>query len=87
MILLDEDKAILAHIVIDPQRWADHAAATIGDKSVRSKIDKYRESYLSEKDMAGYKNRKQREVDAIIKKYKVPPKKAELLVLQEAKVI
>ena len=61
MELTDEQLAVLNHIVLDGQAWADHA----NEKSMLAKVDKYKQSYL---DAQGpdYKTRQQREdADAI----------------------
>lgn len=62
MILTDKEIAILAHVVINPQEWADHAAETVSAQAVTDKIEKYRASYLAEKDLPGYLTRAQKEV-------------------------
>lgn len=59
--MTNEDKAILAHVVINPDEWITHAIATVGKQAITDKINKYRESYLAEKDTTGYLTRKQRE--------------------------
>lgn len=59
--MTEEDKAILAHVVINPDEWVAHAIATVGEQAITDKIIKYRESYLAEKDTLGYLTRKQRE--------------------------
>lgn len=63
MTLTTEQLAILAHVVIDPQAWADHAAATIGEDVVLAKIEKYRAAYLAAKDLPEYKTRAEREAE------------------------
>lgn len=62
MNLTPEQFAILAHVVVDPQAWADHAEATFGAEIILAKIDKYQTEYLSAKDQPGYKTRAGREV-------------------------
>ena len=59
--LTAEEKAILAHVVVDPQAWADHAAKTVGDWAVKAKVEKYKADYLAKKDLPDYKTRAQRE--------------------------
>ena len=56
MKLTDEQLAVLNHIVLDGQAWADHA----NEKSMLAKVDKYKQSYL---DAQGpdYKTRQQRD--------------------------
>lgn len=57
MNLSIEDKAVLAHIVINPDEWVAHALATVGEKAVTAKIEKYRAEYLAAKDSPDYKTR------------------------------
>lgn len=61
MELTAEDRAILAHVVVDPDAWTAHALATVGEWAVMNKINKYRADYLAEKDLPGYKNRADRD--------------------------
>jgi len=64
MNLSIEDKAILAHVVIDADAWAKHALETVGEWAVRAKIEKYQADYLAKKDLPGYQTRAEREADA-----------------------
>jgi len=61
MELSIEDKAILAHVVIDPDAWIEHALATVGEQAVTAKIEKYKADYLAKKDLPGYQTRAERE--------------------------
>jgi len=61
MELTTEQFNILAHVVIAPQEWADHARTHVGECAVLAKIEKYKASYEAEKDLAGYQTRAQRE--------------------------
>lgn len=63
MNLTSEQFAILAHVVLDPQGWADHAAATLREEAVEAKVDKYRAEYVAVKDQPGYKTRAEREAN------------------------
>ena len=60
-----EDKAILAHIVMDPDAWVSHALITVGEWAVTAKIEKYRADYLAKKDLPGYQSRAEREDERI----------------------
>lgn len=62
--LSTEDKAVLAHIVIDPETWVNHALATVGELAVTDKINKWKPVYLAEKESLGneYKTRAERGV-------------------------
>lgn len=62
MELSAEDKAILAHIVVNPNEWVEHALKIVGEKAVIAKINKYRAEYLTQKDLPNYKTRAEREV-------------------------
>lgn len=67
MNLTQEEFNILAHIVIDPQTWADAAEANpkIDEKAaLQAKVDRWRSSYMAEKDNLDYKNRAEREADS-----------------------
>jgi hypothetical protein len=60
MELSVEDKAILAHVIVNPDAWVDHALNHGGEAAVRSKIDRWRNEYLAHKDDIPYMNRAQR---------------------------
>jgi len=64
MRLSAEDKAVLAHVVVDADAWVTHALATVGEQAVTGKIEKYRADYLKKKDLPGYRTRAEREADA-----------------------
>jgi hypothetical protein len=66
MKITDDDRAILAHIVIDPDAWVEHASTVVGEWAVTAKINKYRNAYLSQKDKSDYKTRAIREIEADI---------------------
>ena len=51
--LTAEEKAILGHVVLDPQGWADHAEAFVGPDAVVAKINKYRGPYEQAKREKG----------------------------------
>lgn len=61
MLLSNEQRAILAHVVVDPDAWVAHALATIGEDAVQKKIERYRADYLASKKKPGYKPRAERE--------------------------
>jgi len=63
IILSAEDKAVLAHVVVDPDEWVSHALKTVGKQAVTAKIEKYRADYLLKKDLPGYQTRAEREAD------------------------
>lgn len=59
----EEDKKVLAHVVVDPDAWIAHALEYGNDKSIKAKIETWRLVYESEKTKLGdaYQNRAQRE--------------------------
>jgi predicted nuclease of restriction endonuclease-like RecB superfamily len=65
MILTDEQKAAIAHVVLDADVWADHALRELGEKVVLEKVRKWLPEYLEEKERLGseYKNRAERELE------------------------
>ena len=54
MELTQEDKAILAHVVIDPDEWVAHALKIVGEQAVTEKIETHRDGYLYYKNLKGY---------------------------------
>ena len=67
MELTQEERAILAHVVIDPDAWVEHALITPkgGEWAVSAKIDRYRADWLAKKDVVGYKTRVERDAAAV----------------------
>lgn len=63
MEISKEDKAIIGHVVIDPDAWIAHALKEVGEWAVTAKIDKYRDAYLKEKVKPDYKNRAVRQAE------------------------
>lgn len=63
MIPSNEERAVLAHVVVDPDAWVAHALATIGAAAVAAKIKRWRPDYLAavERDGAEYKARAERD--------------------------
>ncbi len=61
--LTDEQRDILAHVVTDPQAWADHALDAMGEEVILDKVKKYKPAYDLAKLQLGidYKNRAQRD--------------------------
>jgi len=72
MELSIEDKAILSHVVLDPDAWVSHAISTIGERAVTAKIERWRPAYESEKDKPDYKNRADREIEEELKRQLTP---------------
>lgn len=62
-MLTKEQRAILAHVVNDPDAWAAHALATIGEVAINEKANRYRDEYLAQKDLPGYKTRAERDAE------------------------
>jgi hypothetical protein len=65
MILTTEQLAILNHCVLDGQAWFDHAMSLDREDAVHEKINKYKQSYLDEKDKPDYKTCQQKEDEKI----------------------
>jgi hypothetical protein len=63
MELSEEDRAILSHVVVDPDAWVAHALATVGESSITAKIERWKSEYLAQKDLPGYKTRAEREAE------------------------
>ena len=63
MKITEEEKAIIGHVVVDPDAWVAHALKEVGEWAVQAKIDKYRDDYLSKKDKPDYKNRVARQAE------------------------
>ena len=61
MKITDEERAIIGHVVVDPDAWVAHALKEVGEWAVQAKIDKYRDDYLDKKDKSDYKNRAERQ--------------------------
>jgi len=79
MELSIENKAILAHVVVDPDAWVEHALETVGESAVIQKIEKYRDDYLAKKDLPDYQTRAEKEF--------VPePTEEEAVLAQQAKI-
>ena len=63
MKITEEERAIIGHVVVDPDAWIAHALKEVGEWAVKAKIDKYRDDYLAKKDKPDYKNRAVRQVE------------------------
>ena len=65
------DLDCLAHIVVDPQAWYDHAVKTFGqqraDAMLAAKVERHWDNYVKESGRHGYKNRAQRDADELEK--------------------
>jgi len=63
----EEDKAVLAHVVLDPDAWLAHAVKTFGEEKatvfLKQKVDRWRPEYLAQKDLPDYKNRVERDAE------------------------
>ena len=59
--LTDEEQAILAHVVVSPLNWAEHAFTAEGLQAVNDKIEKYRDEYLTASVLPGYQTRAEKE--------------------------
>ncbi len=61
----DADLEAIAHSVVDPLEWANHAFAEVGANAITAKVEKYRADYEAAKTKYGadYKNRAQRDAE------------------------
>ena len=65
MELTKVEKAILAHVVVDPDAWVEHAVKTVGESAVMSKIYKWKPTYELEKAKPNYMGRVARDAAAV----------------------
>lgn len=61
MELSEEDRAVLAHVVVNVDEWVENAIAVVGKTAVTDKIDAYRAEYLRAVELPGYKVRAERD--------------------------
>ena len=61
MELSEEDRAVLAHVVVNVDEWVENAIAMVGEIAVTEKIDAYRAECLQAFQLPGYKVRADRE--------------------------
>jgi hypothetical protein len=61
MELSEEDRAVLAHVVVNVDEWVGNAIAVVGEIAVTDKIDAYRAEYLQAVQLPGYKVRADRD--------------------------
>lgn len=66
MELTQEQRAILAHVLIDVDAWVEHAVKNVGEHAVLAKIHRWRNDYLTECGKPDYKNRAEREANAAV---------------------
>lgn len=63
--LTDNERAVLAHVVVDPDAWWTHAneaeRKTPAEEALAAKVDRWQAAYDAEKDDPGYQTRAQRE--------------------------
>lgn len=58
MNLTEHQRNVLAHVVIDPDKWVSNA---LSDEHILAKIAKYEQDYLEASKLPDYKNRAQRD--------------------------
>lgn len=63
--MTNEEKAVLAHAVIDPEAWYAHAVASFGEEVAKrhlaAKVARWKPEYEAESVKPGYKTRAERE--------------------------
>ena len=64
-VMTSEQRAVLAHVVIDPDQWYAHAVATFGEekaaRALAEKVTRWSAEYASASTLPGYKTRAQRD--------------------------
>ncbi len=63
--MTNEQRAVLAHVVIDPDAWLAHAVATFGEEKaaemLAEKVERWQPDYDAAVALPGYKTRAERE--------------------------
>jgi hypothetical protein len=63
----NEQKLVLAHVVVDPDAWYEHAITTFGqekaDQFLAEKVTRHQADYDKAAKESNYKNRAQREAE------------------------
>ena len=76
MILTQEQRDVLAHIVENPQQWADHAENKFGlskaTEMLNAKVTRWKPEYDSAVAKGNYKNRATRDEDERVAKLPTP---------------
>jgi hypothetical protein len=67
MELSEEDRAVLAHVVVNVDEWVANAIAVVGEIAVTEKIDAYRAEYLLAVQSPDYKVRADRDEDITVR--------------------
>ena len=67
MELSEEDRAVLAHVVVNVDEWVANAIAMVGEIAVTEKIDAYRAEYLLAVQLPDYKARAERDEDITLR--------------------
>jgi len=61
MEISEEDRAVLAHAVVNVDEWVENAIAVVGEAAVIEKVNEYRSEYLRAVELPGYKARAERD--------------------------
>lgn len=62
--MTNEQRAVLAHVVVDPDAWYAHALTQEdGEAKFLAKVARWEPEYLAQKDLPGYQTRAQREAE------------------------
>jgi hypothetical protein len=65
--MTNEQREVLAHVVLDPEAWEAHAIETFGAERaaemLAAKVARWRGNYEAAKVVANYKPRRKREED------------------------
>ena len=67
MVITEEQRAVMAHVVVDPDAWIDHAVATFGEAMaavfLENKVARHRAYYEEKSAAPGYKTRAERDAE------------------------
>ena len=67
MELSEEERAVLAHVVVNVDEWVENAIAVVGEIAVTEKIDAYRAEHLQAVQLPDYKARAERDEDITVR--------------------
>jgi hypothetical protein len=69
--MTDDQRAVLAHVVVDPDEWLEHAIVVLGEdkaaSALQDKVVRWEPHYISSKAKDGkkYKTRQISELDTV----------------------
>lgn len=67
MEMTADQRAVMAHVVMDPDAWLAHAVATFGEEKAAQfldeKVERHRDAYEAAAAQPGYQTRAEREAE------------------------